>query len=76
MLHMLKERSTIITLHKKNTNKNSDKKIDANKSNLSKSGKSRKTNEAEIITKICNCQNKMKRKFTTLNTRIEDMENE
>ena len=47
---------------------------DKNKS--SKSGKSTKTSKAAIITKLRNSQIKIKRSFTVLNSRIEEIDNE
>ena len=43
---------------------------------MSKLSKLIKNNKAESKTKLWNYQIKMKRAFTTLNTIIEDMENE
>ena len=76
MIKMRTKRSPIIKVPEKITNTNSDKHSDGEKSKSSKSGKSRKNNKAESITKLPNYQIKKKKTFTTLNTRIEDMDNE
>ena len=58
------------------TNTNSDKQSDDEKSKSSKSIKSAKINKAASITKLRNYQIKTKKEFTTLNTIIEEIDNE
>ena len=58
------------------TNTKSDKQIDNKKSKSSKSVKFTITIKAESITHILNYQIKTKKSFTTLNTRIEEIDNE
>ena len=57
------------------TNKESEKQSDDDKYKSNKSSKSTKTSKATIITKPPNYQIKMKKVFTTLNNRIEEMDN-
>ena len=57
------------------TNTTSEKQSDGDKYNLIKSSKSTKTIKVVSKTKLRNSRIKMKRSFTTLNTRIEEMEN-
>ena len=54
-----------------NTNKSDDDKFKS-----SKSSKSTNTSKAAGLKKLCNSQIKIKKSFTTLNTIIEEMENE
>ena len=63
-------------LKKAVTNTKSEKQIDEGKYNSIKSSKSTKTSKAASITKFHNSQIKMKKSFTTLNSIIEDMDNE
>ena len=58
------------------TNTKSDKKIDDEESKSSKPISTTNTSKADSITKLRNSQIKMEKSFTTLNTRIEYMENE
>ena len=76
MLHMIAEWSPSIKFYKKNTNKNSEEQIDYSKYKSSKSSKYTKTRNTASITKLHNFQIKMKKAFITLNTIIEEMENE
>ena len=55
--------------------KTNSKQSDDKKYKLIKSSNSSKTSKAASITKPCNSQIEMKKAFTTLNTRIEEMEN-
>ena len=57
------------------TNKKSEKQSDDDKYKFNKSSNSTKTSKATITTKLPNYQIKMKKAFTTLNNRIEDMDN-
>ena len=57
-----------------NTNPDINKESDYDKSNISKSGKSTKTNKAASIMKLHNSRIIMKKSFTTLNTKVEKME--
>ena len=76
MLQMLAENSPSTTLYKIVTNTNSEKQSDDEKYKSSKSSKSTNTNKASSITKLRNSQTKMKKVFTALNNRIEDIDNE
>ena len=74
MFEMLTERSPSITLHKKFTNTNSDKQSDDDRYKSSKPGKFTETSKVESITKIYEYEIKNKKALTTLNTKIEDMD--
>ena len=56
--------------------KTNSKQSDDKKYKLIKSSNSSKTSKAASITKPCNSQIEMKKAFTTLNYRIEGMDNE
>ena len=69
MFLMPTERIPSITLHKNIGNANSGKQKYGNKSKSSKSSEYRRTNNAESIFKLWNSHMKIKKAFTTLNTR-------